>query len=350
MVVGLPRDCIGGAVEVESAGEVKDSTDRQDVFCVAFALVAVVAAVGGCGGGKGGSDGGGKDASSDGGGTLTAADEAFIADLCAAVVPCCATHGLTASSATCKQSLSKMAQSRDPQVRAACLGEVRQLAALRACMPDVVDFGDPCARLLNEPSGPRAPGETCASTAECAGTAGTVTMCVQATCISYAVGREGAYPCLGNKFSNGATDLIPWKSGSSTPESHAFVCPKRAGLYCDWNDNTCKPLQPGGGACTLSDGCASRWCQNDGTCLPLPGAGETCVIDCSGDSYCDRTVCIPKLAAGATCDATRQSQCVGDCQGSDLCSGSCEDGVCSPLNLAEDGLLRVWCGTTPFNG
>lgn len=327
----------------------KKSTDKPNVLRVAFVLAAVVADVGGCGGGKAGSDDGGNEAGSEGGGTQTAADQAFVADLCTAVMPCCATNGLTANMTTCKQLLGKMGQSRDSQLRADCLGELRQLAALRACMPDVVELSDPCARLFNEPSGPRAPGETCASTAECAGSPGTVTICMS-TCISYAVGGDGDYPCLGNKFSNGATDLIPWKTGSSTPESHAFVCPKRAGLYCDWNDNKCKRLQPGGAACTLPDGCDSRWCQDDGTCLPLPGVGETCAIDCAGDSYCDRTVCKPKLAAGATCDATKQSQCVGDCHGSNLCSGSCEDGVCSPLNLAEDGLLGVWCGTTAFNG
>lgn len=325
----------------------KEATDRRGLLRVISCLAAVV--VGGCGGGEGQNDGGGKDTNGDWGSTLTGADEAFMADLCTAVVPCCTTNGLTADVASCKQSLSKMAQSRDPRLRATCLAEVRELASLRACMPDVVDLGDPCARLFNEPSGPRAPGETCASTAECAGSAGIVTLC-ESTCISYAVGREGDYPCLGNKFSNGATDLIPWKSGSSTPESHAFVCPKRAGLYCDWNDNTCKRLQPGGAACTLSDGCASRSCQNDGTCLPLPGAGETCAIDCSGDSYCEGTVCIPKLAAGAVCDPTKQSQCEGDCQGSDLCSGTCQNAICSPLNVSEDALLGVWCGTRPFNG
>lgn len=324
--------------------------DMGDVR-VALVLSSAMIVFGGCGsgGGRGGGDGGSGGRGADEGGMPTAADQAFIDDLCVAVMPCCATNGRTANVAKCKQSMGMMGQSHDPQVRAACLAELSRLAASPVCMPDIVDFNNPCARLLNEPGGPRAPGEPCASRTECAGSLGAVTKCLESTCIAYAVGAEGDYPCLGDQFANGAITVIPWKNGSATIESHAFVCPKRAGVFCDPYENKCKRLQPGGGPCTTSEGCDSRWCSSDGTCLPLPRAGEECSVDCTSDYYCDRAVCKPKLAAGASCQAFDDTACAGDCQGSNLCSGICrENGLCEPLNLAEDGILDVWCGAISY--
>ena len=141
----------------------------------------------------------------------------------------------------------------------------------------------------------------------------------------------------------------PWTPGSTTPESHAFLCEKRAGLNCDSADSTCKPLMPGGSACTDADKCASRVCggATPGQCAPVTGAGQACNGVCGGDTYCDAGgVCAPKLAAGAAC--TESEECSGDCKGADLCSGSCLiGGVCSPLTFAQASVLGVWCGAVP---
>ena len=167
----------------------------------------------------------------------------------------------------------------------------------------------------------------------------------------------GDYPCLGTEDSEGFVGAYPATNGATTFTPQGFVCQKRAGLFCDASDNHCKALQPGGGTCTIPDGCDSRACDGGlgsnlpvGTCYPLPGLGEACTLDCAGDTYCDRTtaVRIAKLAAGAAC--TDNVQCSGTCAGADLCAGSCESGACSPTNGAGGLVLGVWCGVAPVSG
>jgi hypothetical protein len=249
--------------------------------------------------------------------------------------------------------MAKVSLSRDPQVRAACLDQIRQLSTMTACMPDFGDLGGPCSRAFDEPSGTRAPGETCATAKECMGSPGTITHCF-GTCITDSLGVAGDYPCLGNVFSVGLINDIPWKAGSNTPESHGFLCEARAGLYCDWNDNFCKPLVAGGGACAVGNngGCESRSCGglNAGVCDPLPGPGDACTLYCAGDNHCTNGVCVPRLAPGAPC--TDASECSGDsaaCKASEECYGTClATGVCSPLTFAQTLLIGVWCGATPL--
>jgi hypothetical protein len=148
-------------------------------------------------------------------------------------------------------------------------------------------------------------------------------------------------------YTPGVINDIPWKNGSNTPESHGFLCEVRAGLFCDFNDNLCKPVQPGGGACTTAVPglCESGACGDTG-CLPLPGPGEACTTDCKGDNYCNAGVCTPRLAAGAAC-ADSSDQCSGVCAGSNRCYGTCVQGACSPLTVWQSLLLGVWCGATP---
>ena len=228
---------------------------RRFVLTMPFILCAAIA---GCGGGMAADDGG-ADAGGDGAVPLSPADQAFLADFCTAVVPCCTTNGVTADVTVCKQSIAKLPQTRDPEVRAACLDQLRQLATTRACMPDLAELDGSCARVFDEPSGPRAPGETCATAKDCMGSPGTITHCC-GTCITDALGAEGDYPCLGNVYADGTINDIPWKANSNIPESHGFLCEARAGLYCDWNDNFCKRLVPGGGACDGNLACVSRSC------------------------------------------------------------------------------------------
>ena len=316
-------------------------------FVLTLPFILGAAAIAGCGGGNAADDAS-ADAGGDGAVPLSPADQAFLADFCAAIVPCCTTNGVTADVTVCKQSLAKLPQTRDPDVRAACLDQLRQLATARACMPDLAELDGPCARVFDEPSGPRAPGETCTTEKDCMGSPGTITHCF-GTCITDALGAEGDYPCLGNVYPDGIINDIPWKANSTVPESHGFLCESRAGLYCDWNDNFCKRLVPGGGACAGNLACVSRSCggPSGGVCDALPALGDPCVLDCAGDTYCENGVCAPRRAAGATCDVN-SDECSGDCKGADRCAGIClTTGICSPLTFSESLLLGVWCGLTP---
>ena len=281
--------------------------------------------------------------------SISPEDQAFIADFCAAIVPCCQKNKVTVDNAICKQSMTKVALTNDPQVRAACVQQIRDLSTTAACMPDVADLGGPCARIFNEPSGPSAPGEMCKTARDCTGSPGTVTYCF-GTCITYGLGAAGDYPCLGNENTVGFINSIPWKNGSTTPESHGFICQQRAGLYCDWNDNTCKPIVGGGAACPTGDSaaaaCESATCEAN-VCIALPQAGETCTLDCKGDNDCFNGVCTPRLPAAAACVVS--DQCSGVCAGSDRCTGTCVDGACSPLTVAQGLVLGTWCGQVPVN-
>src|SRR5436190_3244118 len=136
----------------------------------------------------------------------TAADQAFISDFCAAIAPCCGSQGRPADGGACQQTLRKAGFSHDSRLTSACLDELRQLAAAAAaCVPNLADLGDSCARTFDEPSGPRAPGQSCSSNADCAGSAGTVTICSPAPtpsnldappiCVARAVGALGDHPC-----------------------------------------------------------------------------------------------------------------------------------------------------------
>ena len=193
---------------------------RRFVLPLPFILCA--AAIAGCGGGMAAGDGGvdAGDATTDGAVPLSPEDQAFLADFCTAVVPCCTTNGVTADVAVCKQSIAKLPQTRDPAVRAACLDQLRQLATSRLCLPDFAELDEPCVRVFDEPSGSRAPGETCTTAKDCMGSPGTVTNCF-GTCITYALGAAGDYPCLGNVYVDGTINDIPWKAGSTSPRATA---------------------------------------------------------------------------------------------------------------------------------
>jgi len=325
---------------------------------VQIALLLALAAATGCGEDAAGpsSDGSAGTSSTVGAPPPTRDDEAFISDFCAALVPCCTTNHLSNDGAVCKTSMRKLGMSRDAQLRSACLDELRERAESPACAPDPADFGDPCSRIFNEPGGPRAPGQACTTHADCAGSPQTLTNCNASICVRYSVGVVNDYPCLATQLSNGFTLLrLPALSGTNTVVSDGFVCRKRDGLDCNF-DNRCYMLLPGGSPCTAHDACASRLCDglstsvSSGFCRPLPSVGQVCDSDCAGDNHCDATaqLCVAKLAPGAAC--TREEQCSGACEGSDLCSGTCVEGTCLPTNGSQGLSLGVWCGQIPVSG
>jgi hypothetical protein len=330
-------------------------------------VLSVTAAALGCGsGGPASSSSSGCDA---GCWQPTAADEQFISELCDLVEPCCVVNGLRAQAdpGACQARFRRAGVSRDQVLRADCLHELRLSVGSGECVPEIWDLEDNCVRAVYEPSGPQAPGQPCASGADCAGAAGTITVCTPdpssanlsgRICMRMNRGKAGEHTCLGAVNPDGVIVAAPFYRGSvgGPPVSTGAVCARRDGLYCvpadDPVTSACATLLPGGSPCAYAVTCASAQCltpsfdeasgSNPGACLDVVGAGTTCYAadaraSCNGDSYCDSSgVCAAKLATGSVCSDD------GACE-----SGNCTTaGSCSPTFREEEVALLGFCGSS----
>ena len=305
------------------------------------ALIVALAAQAGCGSG-----GGSPAAQCDGGcQQVTPAEDAFLTNLCTLIEGCCVVNAdrTAPDVAGCKAQAMRVGFSHDPAVQSACLSELQGLASAgTGCFPDVSNLGDPCNQLYYEPNGTKQPGEACTSRAECAGTAGSITLCING-CMRLTPGQAGETPCLGDVTEDGVIEAVPYAPpNSTTPISTGAVCEKGAGLYCTFTQGlaaqSCQPLQVAGATCAFSRTCASGKCAGgdqtsgaaSGACTPVASAGQPCRDDatltqCDQDSYCEFTdsppgVCVPKLPLGAACrDSTNCTS--GNCYGTTCMAG-----------------------------
>jgi hypothetical protein len=311
-----------------------------------LALAAAWAGQVGCGSGTGaGSQLGGCDGGCP---QLTPADDAFVTSYCTKIEACCVVNNyrMAPDVAACKAQLAKNGFSRDPAVQSACLSELQDLASGGAvCHPKVADLGDPCVRLHYEPSGSKGPGEPCTAAGECAGAAGSITLCIGG-CVQMARGKAGDGVCMGDASDDGVIIAAPISQPNTSQQIFKGVlCERRAGLYCSFESdqrlNTCQPLRAGGAACNYSRSCASARCyggdSTDGTavgaCHPIVSAGQQCLDNfgvCDEASYCDSSVspavCAPRSPAGSTC--TSMEMC-----SSDSCT---TDGRCTTNGFWDD--------------
>ena len=319
--------------------EGRSALSAQSLIRVAGVLGCVVGL--GCGGGPTTQNG---DA---GAWQPTSDQQAFIAQYCDAIGPCCAQAGAPADAGTtCQSTLLRSGVSADRSLRAACLAEVQQLAGESDCVPEVANRADPCVRTFNEPSGPQAAGQPCAHNADCAGSAGTSTVCIVAPtptnlnappiCVVRVVGKAGDQPCVGTIFPEGVTiEYGVVLDGSDTPLNHGVLCERAKGLYCDPATRVCTPLLSESTPCTFADACASRVCRSDGTCSGIVSSGHACMpAACDDASTCDPAslICTSKRADGTACTDSAQ------------CMGSCAQGMCSPVTRAQNLALAGWCG------
>jgi hypothetical protein len=263
-------------------------------------------------------------------------DEAFMNMLFALLAPCCAKNGLDPSMREdeWKTSLRSNGFTRDQSLRSACLQELQSIAGTPNCAPMLGDIDDPCVRALAETSGPALAGQSCASTADCAGSPGAFTVCLQTVPSSCAVltrGKLGSHPCVGQSRAKGLV-LIP--SDTAVPAG-AVACDVGAGLYCDASSKSCAALLADGSPCADSDACASRTCLTDTqTCAPVVSLGASCApAVCDESARCDSLsrTCVARLADGSPCLE------------SDDCVGTCVASACSPVTKAEISLLEGWC-------
>jgi hypothetical protein len=301
----------------------------------------------------------------------TPEDEAFLDALCTRIEGCCVINEITSAPDVerCKGQLRRAGISRDPSLREMCLAQLDVLASGgRNCLPEIWNLGDPCVRVLYEPSGPQPPGQRCTSGADCAGAAGTVTLCSpdpstdlsSALCLRLARGKAGDHTCLGTVSATGVIISAAFFQPTWTmpPISTGVVCERRANLYCQPSDDPasriCLPLAPDGDPCAgwmicASDSCmtasGSEWFGGDpGTCAQQVSTGQRCGGAglhpiCDDASYCDRTgstdstgTCAAKLPAGSACDAD------------DMCaSNNCDTNACSMQTDAQSLAVFGFC-------
>jgi hypothetical protein len=306
----------------------------------------------------------------------TAADEAFMTEVCTLTEACCVTNDYRDASDVegCKDGYRRAGFSRDAALRASCLAELKALASAGiSCVPEASDLSDACVRLTYEPSGPQPPGAPCRNRADCAGAPGTITLCAQVTseispagglCMRLTRGVAGSEDqCLGTVSPDGVIFAGPrYVVGRAAPVTTGAVCEEHAGLQCGQTNDieswTCLPLRADGAACSYSTTCASKKCltsdgseagfDRPGTCTKRVPAGQTCndfvsPALCDDASFCldnddpnvSGGICEPRRPAGSPCDY--DSMCL-----SDRCDTETAY-LCSTLTRSEARALFALC-------
>jgi hypothetical protein len=296
-------------------------------------------------------------------GCLTPADDTFLTNLCTALEACCvanlSANGRTTDIAACKRTFAASGFSHDSALQAQCLNELQARASAggAGCLPEVGDLASACSRLVYEPNGSVEPGQPCTTRSDCAGEAGSITLCI-GVCVRMAHGKAGDGTCLGDASDEGVIIAAPASQAPPLPSiTTGVLCERRAGLYCMFAQDkalqTCTPLRAGGVACDYSRTCASKVCYNGdstqggltGTCLSHVSAGQTCgdvpTTACDDASYCNGDgitpgVCVAKLPGGSSCDA--DWLCLND---------TCANGVCSSTTDAQEIAIFGYCSRVP---
>jgi hypothetical protein len=308
----------------------------------------------------------------------TAADEAFISDVCTVVEACCVTNAYRDAASSdvegCKKLYRSAGLRRDAALRSACLAELKTLASQgNDCLPEAWDLSDACVRLTFEPSGPQAPGKPCVNRADCEGAPGALTICSGVTsdfsptyglCTRLHRGKaDSSEPCLGSVTPDGLVAAGPsYPVGMNAPLTTGSVCEERIGIQCGPGNNpaswTCQRLSTAGAACDYSITCASGQCltsegvdvdlsSDPGTCTQQVPAGQPCDSTppavCDASSFCHDAmnadglpggVCETKVPAGNAC--LNNAMCV---------SGTCDSNkkLCSTQTQSEALSLLAFC-------
>jgi hypothetical protein len=288
-----------------------------------------------------------------GSGNQTVEDQAFVTRFCELTEACCQKNDdSNLDPASCKAQLQILGFSRDATLRAACLAALTQRAADVSCFPALSDLDDPCIRTFNEPGGSSPPGGPCRTTVDCAGKAGTITMCLENSsgggfCMRMAPGQAGQGTCLGDEVTTSGGGLLgpfwgPGASGWPPTVTDGVYCDQRAGLTCfanaDLDAQVCAPLLQDGSPCSFGFNCASEICwdstygevngERPGVCMARKADGQSCAsanVTCDFNSYCRNAaagngVCAPKAPNGAPCGQGEVCES-GTCLSNSTCAG-----------------------------
>ena len=214
----------------------------------------------------------------------------------------------------------------NPTAALACLAQIE--AAVKACDAGPFDpdplYSGPCASVY---SGTKAPGDPCATTADCApGPTGSEVECIQwsSGTSDQQAGGSLCQVVTAGVLGSSCESLTALPSGGvTTPPPSTFASCALGQLTCGAS-GTCEALHAPGAPCELDSDCvATAWCQNQ-TCATKSAAGATCTpltTGCASGFYCAQasSTCIPQLPAGAPCQQIATGQCSGSCSGTGTC-------------------------------
>lgn len=212
----------------------------------------------------------------------------------------------------------------DPELAGDCIASARMVYAQIGCDLGNVDpevGADVDATCDNIFKGKLAPGEACVSDVECAAAAGESATCDDVfsdspRCVvewRAEAGEDCYWTCT--EESNGSTSC---SGGGGDVPARQGQCFTNDGLSCA--NGTCEATPELGDPCTLGEQCTGGYCSSETeTCTAPVGEGETCVSDdwCEAGLYCDAQSCAPLSPDGAACTVSQE-----------CASGFCEEGSC----------------------
>jgi len=247
--------------------------------------------------------------------TAPISSAAYVDQVCALLMPCCAQGHLATDGAACHALLGAAAQAAGPaydaSAAATCLAGMRAAQGTQDLCTGTVVPTPGCDRVFPAAHGSTPPGAACTQTAECAVSAAGSTACLQSldagsTCAVVLAGQAGQGPCL--ESTSGPLAFNLWSSVDGPTPASGYACDRAAGLVCR-TDRTCQPLVGLGGACVGDAECqeglncdlVSR------TCTTRGGVGAPCLNDpaCVDAAHCDggAGTCQARVALGDACDA-----------------------------------------------
>jgi hypothetical protein len=262
----------------------------------------------------------------------------FASALCGEMSACCASNLLPFDPNGCTAAATTMIEHEltlpaiaigaqyNPSAAAACIQAVAAAASACDDTNGVASWESACAGVY---TGTKAPGESCASTADCAPAPALASV----TCLAWKF--TATNPDAGTSSGSGQTCQVLMPGQAGAPCENPYNAPPSATLYncgsdpsqlfsCDDQSETCIAKVAAGAACEQTSDCVSGdYCgyDDDGIamCSVRAAIGASCVsndgyeIECMSGSYCDYAVatCAPLLGPGASCN--EDSDCAGYC-------------------------------------
>jgi hypothetical protein len=270
----------------------------------------------------------------------------LIDGLCTLTAPCCRRARRDDGGKQCRSGMEALVATGvyDPRAGAACMTMLRASNPEALC--ELVSASEsPCQAAIgpNRHPGTRRPGETCAGSADCAGSPDGEVECRQGSgagwCELQVRGKEGDGPCIGTVL---ARQMVAAAEPAGTRPGKAFLCYHADDLQCDVSAGSrCARPRAAGATCQTDADCGKdAYCRAyEFVCRALKPLGASCnpEVSCVDEGYCPLIThtCTAWLAAGSACTTSEQCH-----------SERCEDGICGPqLDPAAWPLfLNRFCG------